>query len=86
MALATGDQLRPSSTLTVADAVASYIQYLKMHRRTGHDAEKRAAKLILPALAQQPAQDGHDLLAARRLAGRSTAVMKRAVLVALACS
>jgi len=35
---------------TVAEAIADYVAWLKTHRATGDDAERRAAKLILPAL------------------------------------
>ena len=43
-------QDRPLSILTVADAVADYVAWLKTHKATGRDAEVRAAKLILPTL------------------------------------
>lgn len=43
-------QDRPLSILTVADAIAEYVAWLKTHKATGRDAEGRAAKLILPAL------------------------------------
>jgi integrase len=39
-----------TGALTVAAAVTDYIAWLKTHRATGQDAERRAAKLILPAL------------------------------------
>lgn len=41
---------RPLSILTVADAMADYVAWLKTHKATGHESEQRAAKLILPAL------------------------------------
>ena len=37
-------------TVTVADAITAYIAWLKAHRATGNDAERRANKLIIPAL------------------------------------
>ncbi len=40
----------PRGALTVANAVAEYVAWLKVHRATGEDAEQRAAKLILPQL------------------------------------
>jgi integrase len=43
-------QDRPLSILTVADAMADYVVWLKTHRATGHEASQRAAKQILPAL------------------------------------
>jgi hypothetical protein len=36
--------------MTVADAIAAYIAWLKTHRATGREAEQRARKLILPEL------------------------------------
>jgi integrase len=36
--------------LTVSDVVTEYVTWLKAHRATGEDAERRAAKLILPQL------------------------------------
>lgn len=36
--------------LTVADAVADYLNYLKLEKRTGADAEQRAKALIIPDL------------------------------------
>jgi integrase len=41
---------RPLSIITIADAIADYVAWLKTHRATGHESEQRAAKLILPAL------------------------------------
>jgi integrase len=38
------------SIVTVADALREYIDWLKVHRATGLDAERRANKLILPEL------------------------------------
>jgi integrase len=40
----------PLSVLTIADAMAEYITWLKTHKASGRDAELRAAKLILPKL------------------------------------
>jgi integrase len=45
------------SPLTVADAIADYVTWLKAHRATGEDAERRAAKLILPALGKLKLSD-----------------------------
>jgi integrase len=38
------------SVVTVADALREYIDWLKVHRATGLDAERRANKMILPEL------------------------------------
>jgi integrase len=40
----------PLSVLTVGDAVADYLVWLKTHKASGRDAEVRAKKLILPML------------------------------------
>ena len=40
----------PRKALTVADVVAEYVTWLKSHKATGEDAERRAAKLIVPQL------------------------------------
>ena len=40
-------QDQPLSVLTVADAIADYVVWLKTHKATGRQAEQRAAKLIL---------------------------------------
>jgi integrase len=40
----------PATIVTVADAIADYVEWLKAHRASGSDAEGRAKKLILPAL------------------------------------
>ncbi len=37
-------------SLTVADAISDYIEYLKLERKTADDAERRARTLILPEL------------------------------------
>jgi integrase len=41
---------RPLSILTVADAIADYVAWLKTHRATGRESAQRAAKQILPTL------------------------------------
>src|SRR5215211_3394064 len=41
---------RATNGTTVADAMADYIAWLRIHRATADDAERRARKLILPAL------------------------------------
>jgi hypothetical protein len=40
----------PRKALTVADSVTEYVAYLRAQKATGEDAERRAAKLILPQL------------------------------------
>ena len=40
----------PKGSLTVADAIAAYVAWLKIHRAGGHDVERRAALHILPEL------------------------------------
>jgi integrase len=43
-------QDRPLSILTVGDAVADYVAWLKVHKATGREAGGRAARQILPEL------------------------------------
>jgi integrase len=43
-------QDRPLSILTVGDAIADYVAWLKVHKATGHAAGQIATKQILPAL------------------------------------
>ena len=43
-------QDRPLSILTVTDAVADYVAWLKTHKATGREAGGRAARQILPEL------------------------------------
>lgn len=43
--------------LTVAEAVADYIRFLRTERKTGDDAERRAAFHILPALGSRRVSD-----------------------------
>ena len=40
----------PKGALTVADAIAAYVAWLKIHRAGGRDVERRAALHILPEL------------------------------------
>jgi integrase len=41
---------RQRRAMDVGDAIAEYVAWLKAHKVTGDDAERRAAKLILPSL------------------------------------
>ena len=43
-------QDRPLSILTVADAIADYVGWLKVHKATGRESELRAGAQILPTL------------------------------------
>ena len=45
-----GGSVPPDHPYTVGDAIAAYLDFLKANRRTGADADKRAAALILPTL------------------------------------
>jgi integrase len=55
-------QKRPAGSLTVADAIADYITYLRAEKKSANDAEARARKLILPELGKLRVT---DLTAAR---------------------
>ena len=44
------DHTPARGSLTVADAIADYVAWLRAHRATADDAERRANKLILPTL------------------------------------
>ena len=55
--MATEGEGAPRGALTVADAVADYVAWLKVERATGDDAEGRAAKLILPQLGKVKVAD-----------------------------
>lgn len=61
--------------LTVADALADYIKYLHLEKRTGADAERRARALILPELG---AIEVADLTTARLLRWRDALAEKPA--------
>jgi hypothetical protein len=52
MALADQPHKTHAHAFTVADAIASYVAWLKVHRATGHGVEQRAALHILPALGE----------------------------------
>ena len=47
----------PRGSLTVRDAIASYTAWLKIHRATGRDVERRAELHILPELGAVPVHD-----------------------------
>jgi integrase len=44
------DHAPARGSLTVGDAIADYVAWLRAHRATADDAERRATKLILPTL------------------------------------
>jgi integrase len=46
--LALGNRPGAPNSLTVADAIATYVAWLKVHKAGGHDVERRAALHILP--------------------------------------
>lgn len=46
--------LRPAGPLTVTQACAAYVEYLRAEKKTGGDAEQRIAKHVLPALGDRP--------------------------------
>jgi integrase len=49
-ALASATIPKGGANLTVADAIGTYVAWLKVHRATGDEAEGKANKLILPKL------------------------------------
>ena len=70
-------QDRPLSILTVADAIADYVIWLKTHKATGRDAEVRARKLILPTLGKIRLSD----LTTRQLTNWRDALAKQPALI-----
>lgn len=46
-----------AQAVTVADVVADYVKWLKVHRASAHDAEDRAANHILPTLSRVKVED-----------------------------
>jgi Phage integrase, N-terminal SAM-like domain len=50
-------KVRGTESLTVADAITEYVEWLKLNRATGYSAERRAMKLIIPQLGKLKLSD-----------------------------